>query len=115
MLEIDTPFDGFTMSMFTKKVVNEGVRPLVNDKWSIEIQTLLRNSWGDIHNRPNMIDVCEIIRQELSRIKDEDVKEFTDVSRKSEASMHNLRKSVVSSRKLNAASTTKNTNNDMEC
>jgi hypothetical protein len=60
-----------------------------------------------------MIDVCETIRQELSRIKDKDVKEFTDISRKSEASIRGLRKSVISSKELKAT-TTKN-KNDMEC
>lgn len=101
MLELDTPFEGFTMSMFTKKVVEGGARPLVNDKWSEELQAVMRKGWGPISKRPSMIDVCEVLREELSRLTDEDVQENTDVSRKSDMSSRgNMRKSVLSARAL---------------
>jgi serine/threonine protein kinase len=100
MLELDTPFEGFTMNMFTKKVVEGGTRPLVNDKWSQELQTIMRKGWGHITKRPSMADVCEVLREELSRLNGEDVQEDPDVSRKSEASMRGMRKSVLSARAL---------------
>jgi serine/threonine protein kinase len=122
MLDLDTPFDGFTMSMFNKKMVKEGVRPLVDPKWSTEIQSIIRRGWGPILKRPNMIEVCETLRQDLSVLKEEDVNEFMELSRKSENSLRgNLRKSVRSARALQTTpsrtttTSKRNTDNEGEC
>jgi serine/threonine protein kinase len=45
MLELVTPFLGYDMRMFTKKVVQGGTRPKINTGWSKAIQDILGNGF----------------------------------------------------------------------
>lgn len=87
LLKLEIPFEGFTMSMFDKKVVRGGGRPRIDDKWPIELRTLLRKGWGDARQRPSMEDVCSVLREELNKYGDQDTFDVMDASRKSELSL----------------------------
>jgi serine/threonine protein kinase len=101
MLELITPFLGFTMTMFTKKVVEGGSRPRINPEWSKVIQTLLSNGFGDIHKRKTMRQVCELIQSELNK---EGINKDLPIvgTARARLSRPGLRKSVLSARTLMA-------------
>lgn len=88
---LETPFEGFTMKMFERKVTNGGLRPKLNNKWSPRMQKLLSTSWHvDISKRPNMDDVVEVLREELAENTDEMQQDFLDASNKSQKSLHSM-------------------------
>jgi len=87
MLKLETPFEGYSMSMFNKKVVRGGVRPKPDGKWHDDLQDMMRRGWGDQTGRPSMEDVCSTLREEISRHSDEELDEVMDASRKSEMSL----------------------------
>jgi len=87
ILKLETPFEGYSMSMFAKKVVKGGARPKPEDKWPKEISDLLRKSFGELKGRPSMEDVCCVLRDEITRNTDEEIDEIMDASRKSEMSL----------------------------
>jgi serine/threonine protein kinase len=66
MIELATPFQGYTVSMFTKKVVQGGVRPKINTDLPVPIQRLFENGFGSIYQRQSMADVCSILCSEVS-------------------------------------------------
>jgi serine/threonine protein kinase len=89
ILKLETPFDGYTMNMFNKKVVQKGSRPMCDPKWPDEITEMLRLGWGSIiKSRPSMEDICSTLRDEIQSKTDEEVDEIMDASRKSELSLH---------------------------
>jgi serine/threonine protein kinase len=89
ILKLETPFAGFTMSMFAKSVTKGGARPKCDPKWPKELTSLITRGWdNDITKRPSMEDVCEYLRDEINRNTDEEICEIMDASRKSEASLH---------------------------
>jgi serine/threonine protein kinase len=89
ILKLETPFDGYTMNMFNKKVVGGGTRPACDPKWPAEITDMMRLGWGvSIKDRPSMDDVCATLRDEIQSKTDEEVDEIMDASRKSEISLH---------------------------
>lgn len=106
MLELSTPFEGYSMSMFSKQVVHGGARPMVSDKLSPAMQQMMRSGFGDISKRNTMAEVCETLRLELSRHSDNEIQEFTDTSRKGDASLRlgGMRKSVLSAKVLTSKS-----------
>jgi serine/threonine protein kinase len=65
MIELVTPFLGYDMRMFTKKVVRGGSRPKINTDWSKALQDIVGNGFGDIRKRKSMRDVCQVLRSEL--------------------------------------------------
>ena len=87
ILRLETPFEGFTMNMFDKKVVRGGARPKMDEKWPAEIRNLMKTGWGDWKHRPSMDDVCTVLREEINRNSDEEVVDTLDASRKSEMSL----------------------------
>ena len=90
MLAMETPFEGYSMGMFERKVVKGGTRPGPDPKWPQEITDMMRQGWGPPANRPSMEEVCEILRNEVNKNTDEEINEILDASRKSEMSMHNV-------------------------
>jgi serine/threonine protein kinase len=89
ILKLDIPFEGYTMNMFTKKVVKGGTRPMCDPKWPRTISAMLRAGWGvSIKDRPSMDDICATLREEIHSKTDEEVDEIMDASRKSEMSLH---------------------------
>lgn len=88
MLEMDTPFDGYTVSMFNKKVVAAGHRPRCDEKWPEAITNLMKQGWGPLAQRPSMGEMADVLKEEINRVSDNEVNEILDISRKSEMSMH---------------------------
>lgn len=89
LLKIETPFDGYTMSMFKKQVIAAGSRPKVDPKWPAELCDMMRRGWGpSLKDRPSMEDISLALREEISKNTDEEVDEIMDASRKSELSLH---------------------------
>jgi serine/threonine protein kinase len=99
MLELVTPFLGYNMPMFTKKVIQGGSRPKINAGWSTAIQDILRNGFGDIRKRKSMRDVCQVLRSELM-MEDEISDDDDDDGNDGRGGRPGLRKSVVSARNL---------------
>lgn len=108
MLQLDTPFEGYSMNMFNTRVVQGGVRPKCDPKWPQRITEMLTRGWGDHHKRQSMSDVSESLREELQAHTDEFEEgasgELLDASRKSELSLRgNMGKSAKSLRGLREA------------
>jgi hypothetical protein len=87
MFAMETPFEGYTMRMFNKKVVEEGHRPKVDPAWPSEIQSVLRQGWCDAQQRLSMEEFSGILRDEINKNSDEEICEILDMSRKSEMSL----------------------------
>ena len=68
ILELRLPYEFFTMKMHQKLVIDEGVRPRINETWSTNIQSLIRRGFRDIEQRPSMADVGDSIHSEILRI-----------------------------------------------
>jgi len=89
MCALETPFEGYTVNMFNKKVIRGGARPKVDAKWPEHITSMMSRAWGtDIPNRPTMEEMSRVLRDEINQLADEEVNELLDISRKSEISMH---------------------------
>jgi serine/threonine protein kinase len=89
ILKLETPFEGYTMSMFTKKVIKAGTRPMCDPKWPEKITEMLRLGWDvSLKDRPSMDEICATLREEIQSKTDEEVDEIMDASRKSEISLH---------------------------
>lgn len=84
---METPFEGYTMNMFTQKVVKSGHRPKCDPAWPPEVQDLLRQGWGDLRSRPSMEEFMEVLREEINKNSTEEVSDIMDASRKSELSL----------------------------
>jgi len=65
MLSLDTPFAGYTVNMFRKRVVEGGVRPKLDPKWSTGIKSMLAQGWGDHRKRQSMDDFGGALCDEL--------------------------------------------------
>ena len=85
---MDTPFEGYTVTMFNKKVVEGGHRPKCDDKWPAAITETMKQGWGPLMQRPSMGDISDCLREEINRVSDDEVNEILDISRKSEMSLH---------------------------
>jgi len=87
---METPFDGYTLKMFEKKIVRGNCRPMCDPKWPKTITDLMRSCWSpDIKTRPSMEEVAGILRDEISDKCDDEINDLMDASRKSEMSLHN--------------------------
>ena len=87
-MAMETPFEGYTVSMFTKKVVQGGARPKCEEKWPKVLSDLMRRGWGPLAQRPAMSEISDCLREEINSVSDQEVNEILDSSRKSEMSMH---------------------------
>jgi len=88
---LETPFEGFNMNMFERKVVQGGGRPKPDKKWPAAISSLMEKSWNvGIATRPSMVQVCDALRAEIESKSDEEINDILDASRKSAMSMHNI-------------------------
>lgn len=84
---LEVPYQGYTVSMFEKKVMKGGHRPKPDPKWTPSITEMMRAGWGeDIFKRPSMEKVAKILRDEINSLADDDVNELLDISRKSQLS-----------------------------
>lgn len=87
MLAIETPYAGFTVKMFHKSVIEGGARPKIKDEWGPSICTFLRQSFVDNPKRPSMTDTCEVFRDEINKLSDDEIVDILDASRKSQLSL----------------------------
>ena len=90
ILKLQTPFEGYTMILLKKKVIDGGTRPKCDPKWSPQIRGLLQNGWGTPKNRPAMDEVIEVLRCEMNCYGSSTISKRSndlDVSRKSDASL----------------------------
>jgi len=87
ILKLETPYEGYSMNMFARKVVRGGVRPKVSDQWHPDLQAIMKKGWGPAKDRPPMESISECLREEIGRNSDEEIDEVMDASRKSEMSL----------------------------
>ena len=90
ILKLQTPFEGYTMTLLKKKVMDGNTRPKCDPKWSPQIRELIQNGWGIPKNRPSMDEVIEILRHEVnchSGMSKRGNPNDLDASRKSDASL----------------------------
>jgi hypothetical protein len=83
MLALETPYEGYSVSMFQKKVIDGGSRPKPDESWGTAICTMLREAFVDNAKRPTMEDVTEIMRDEINQLSDDSISDVLDASRKS--------------------------------
>jgi len=71
MLACTRPYDRFTdEANFTKAVFVRKFRPRVNNRWCQPIQATIRKGWDDDwKNRPSMVEVERVLREELIRLR----------------------------------------------
>jgi hypothetical protein len=86
MFAVETPYEGYKLKMFEKNVIKGGGRPKVDDKWGEAICSFLGASFVANPNRPSMLDVCELLRDEINNFSDEEITDILDTSRKSQMS-----------------------------
>jgi serine/threonine protein kinase len=89
ILKLETPYEGFTMSILTKKVIEGGARPKCDASWPKPIVDMMHRCWGEPTNRPPMKEVVDALRSEMgdfAYVLDSNV---LDASRKSDNSLRN--------------------------
>jgi hypothetical protein len=87
MLSVETPYEGFNINMFEKSVIKGGARPKIDPKWGEDICGFLTKSFVSNPKRPMMNDVCELFRDEINKLSDEEITDILDASRKSQLSV----------------------------
>ena len=86
MFSLETPYEGFNVKMFERSVIKGGARPKIDEKWNDTIKTFLRDSFVDNPKRPSMAEACELLRNEINNLTDEEITDILDVSGKSNLS-----------------------------
>jgi len=86
MFAMETPYEGFGVSMFQKSVIAGGARPKINPSWGAEIGNFLQKAFVDHPKRPAMNDVCDLLREQINQLSDEEIADILDASRKSRLS-----------------------------
>jgi hypothetical protein len=74
------------VKMFEKSVINGGARPKIDEKWNDTIKCFLRQAFVGTPRRPSMSDACELLRDEINNLTDEEITDILDVSGKSNLS-----------------------------
>jgi serine/threonine protein kinase len=87
ILKLETPYDGFTMNMLTKKIIEGGARPKCDPNWSQPVVDIMHRCWGDPSTRPGMIEVVELLRLEMGDYANILDGNILDASRKSDSSL----------------------------
>lgn len=66
VLSLEKPFRDMNRGTHREKVVKRGLRPTINPKWPLAIQSLIQRGWHANHSvRPSMKEICIVLRQEL--------------------------------------------------
>lgn len=86
MFALETPYQGYGVSMFHKSIMKGGVRPKIDPKWGPGICTFLKSAFADNPKRPAMNDACDLLREEINALSDEEITDILDASRKSRLS-----------------------------
>jgi serine/threonine protein kinase len=86
ILKLETPYQGYTMSLLKKKVMVGGARLKCDPKWPQQLNDLMHRGWGNPMTRPNMEEVLEVLRSEMNQPRSGGIHEL-DMSRKSSQSL----------------------------
>jgi serine/threonine protein kinase len=86
LFAVETPYEGFGVSSFEKIVINGGARPKIDPKWGPEMGEFLKKAFVDNPKRPAMNDACDLLREEINKLSDEEITDILDASRKSRLS-----------------------------
>ena len=89
MFALQTPYEGYNVKMFEKSVIKGGLRPKIDPKWSDPIQRFMREAFVDNPKRPTMSDACDLLRDEINELTDDEITDILDVSGKSKLSDRN--------------------------
>jgi serine/threonine protein kinase len=90
ILQLETPYEGFTMQMLTKKVIQGGARPKCDPKWPQPIVNLLHRGWSNILSRPSTKDILDVLGKEMGEsVVYARLNNIVDASRKSDVSLRN--------------------------
>lgn len=76
------------MKMFEKNVIKGGARPKIDPKWNDSIKKFLQESFVDNPKRPSMAEACELLRDEINDLADDEIGDALDISGKSNHSKH---------------------------
>lgn len=72
IMALEPPLGLYTPNMMIDRVFGKGHRPVVNEKWPVRIQSLLRRGWNqDIHTRPTIEDIFRELNEVIQQIEDE--------------------------------------------
>jgi hypothetical protein len=65
-MELEKPFEGYTMHMFQSDIFGKGKRPKINTVWPESIQNILRRGWCDDYSkRPTMQTIHDKLENEI--------------------------------------------------
>jgi serine/threonine protein kinase len=68
ILQLELPFDHFTMNLLKKMVFKGNVRPKINDSWPTTIKEMMRNGWSmNFKLRPSMNIIEETLNVETTK------------------------------------------------
>jgi serine/threonine protein kinase len=71
VLELRTPFEGFTPRDYMTQVCERGFRPSIPSKWQVPLRELIKDSWkADLAERPDFTRVSNVLRGEMRDIAD---------------------------------------------
>lgn len=85
---LDTPFAGCNVKLHSKRVVQGGLRPEINQKWSKALKSLMTNGWAeDMNKRPTCCDVMDVLRCEVNPFLGETEVNALDQSNRTAASL----------------------------
>jgi hypothetical protein len=62
------------------------MRPKIDEKWGPSICEFLRKAFVANPKRPAMNDACDMLRDEINKLSDEEITDILDASRKSQLS-----------------------------
>jgi hypothetical protein len=83
LFALNTPYEGYTMKMFESRVIEGGARPMIDPKWGTEICDVMKKGFVDNPNRPGMDKVCQVLKDEINKLSDQEIEDMLDASRKS--------------------------------
>lgn len=85
---LDTPFAGCNVKSHSKRVVQGGLRPEINQNWSKALKLLMTNGWAeDMNKRPTCCEVMDVLRCEVNPFLGETEVNALDQSNRTAASL----------------------------
>ena len=68
MLSLQTPFDGYSIRVHKKKVVEDGARPNINTNWPTDVVFVMRQCWSEkIESRLNFGEIQKILKEVICK------------------------------------------------
>lgn len=67
MMQLQTPFEGYTMKKFQERVVHRGIRPKCDPEWPSMLKDVMQHGWSSkIAKRPSMSNFTAALTHEIS-------------------------------------------------